>query len=49
MGQNKDGLIKQKQRLCAEEKENKIFIPYFSSAGDVQPTFQGAGFRKQTS
>ena len=37
MGQDKGSLIKQKQRLCVEAKENKRFILYFPSAGDVQP------------
>jgi len=37
MGQDKGSLIKQKQRLSAEAKENKKFVLYFPSAGTVQP------------
>lgn len=33
----KGSLIKQKQRPDSEAKENKIFILYFPSTGDVKP------------
>ena len=45
VGQDKDSLIKQKQRLRVEEKENKRFILYFPSAGDVQPLLGKQGLQ----
>jgi len=44
MGQDKDSLIKQNQRPCAEAKGNKRFIFHFPSAGDVQPPPRKEGF-----
>jgi len=35
MSQDKGSLIKQKQRPCVVAKENKRFILYFPSAGNV--------------
>jgi len=43
-GQDEGSLIKQKQRPCAEAKENKRFILYFPSAGDVHPLPRKKGF-----
>jgi len=37
LDQDKGSLIKLKERPCLEAKENRTFILYFSSAGNVQP------------
>jgi len=42
MGQDKGSLIKQKQRLCMEEKENKRFILYFPLGRRCPATCQEA-------